>query len=64
MVRSKRTYPRGEFVTILFTGAAGGTTYSFENGLVLHPGDFVEVKPIGHWLALLKSGNAEVVEET
>ena len=50
-----------ERVKVRFTGEAGGTRY-VAGKLVLEKGDTIVVAPVGHWAALLKSGNAEVVE--
>jgi hypothetical protein len=56
-------------LTILFTGKAGATSYSY-GGKTLQRGDTAPVdsvdekgKPTGHWAALLKTGNAELVKE-
>jgi hypothetical protein len=55
-------------VWIRFTGTAGATLYTYDDGdKLMKPGDMVAivlaVLPGSHWEALLQSGNAEVVEE-
>ena len=56
--------PRRELITVRFTGAAGASQYSYDDGrVVLNPGDERITEPAAHWDALLASGNAEVVPE-
>jgi len=58
----KDSAPTGATVVLRFTGASGGTTYVYDGGRGrLRPGDTVRVIPKGHWLALLESGDAEIV---
>lgn len=53
----------GTLVTLRFTGAAGGTVYVYDGGRSsLRLGDTVRVSLKGHWLALLESGNVEIVK--
>ena len=49
---------------VRFTGAAGGTIYNWDGG-ELRVGEVAEVSlPLeAHWLALLESGDAELVEK-
>jgi hypothetical protein len=59
---------KNPLIWIRFTGAAGACLYIYEDGeKQMQPGDQVAilltVLPGSHWDALLKSGNAEVVEE-
>lgn len=52
---------------LVFTGAAGATSYAYGKS-ILERGDQVRIeldekgKPTGHWAALIKSGNAELVK--
>ena len=59
MPAKKKSPP--ERVMIRFTGDAGGTRY-VTGRLVLERGDTIVVPLAGHWQALVKSGNAEVVK--
>ncbi|MBN1630480.1 MAG: hypothetical protein JW990_11995 [Thermoleophilia bacterium] len=53
----------GSVATVRFTGASGGTSYSYEGGkATLGKGETVRVTLKGHWLALLASGNAEIAK--
>lgn len=53
----------GQSVTLRFTGKAGGTEYVYGNGKSkLTKGQTVRVVARGHWLALLSSGDAEIVK--
>ena len=53
----------GTVAVIRFTGKAGGTAYVYEGGKSrLDKGQTVRVTVKGHWLALLASGNAEIVK--
>lgn len=61
-----RRKAQGPLIWIRFTGAAGGTIYNYKDGeKTLKVGDSVAVlgEVSGHWLALLESGDAELVEE-
>ena len=53
----------GNLVSIRFTGAAGGTLYSVGDKVVLTRGDEINVPYEGHWINLVLSGNAEIVEQ-
>lgn len=60
--------PKDPLIWIRFTGAAGASLYTYEDGAKqMRPGDQVAILltilPGSHWDALLKSGNAEVVKE-
>jgi hypothetical protein len=62
--RRATSVPGGEFATIRFTGASGGTLYAAEGGeVVLRPGDTIRRPCTGHWAALVDSGDAEIVRE-
>jgi len=63
MARRRRGAREG-MVTIRFTGAAGADSYTVDDGeILLEKGDMIDVVPEGHWWVLLKSGNAEIVED-
>lgn len=53
----------GQTLVLRFTGKAGGTEYVYDGGKSrLTKGQTVKVKAQGHWLALLATGDAEVVK--
>ncbi|MBN1320735.1 MAG: hypothetical protein JXA87_07840 [Thermoleophilia bacterium] len=52
----------GTVALVRFTGKAGGTAYLYEGGKSrLDKGQAVRVTVKGHWLALVASGDAEIV---
>jgi len=61
MAKPKDDGPR--LVTLRFTGNGGACAYVYDGGRAcLRPGDTVRVVPRGHWRALLKTRNAEIVK--
>jgi len=56
---------KGETILIRFTGAAGGTSYTADDGqTVLRVGDTIRLRGADpHWFVLLDSGDAEIVKE-
>ena len=63
--RTTKTVNRpAPLVMIRFTGGAGGTLYTAEEGeVVLRCGDAIRRPLEGHWAVLVASGDAEVVKE-
>lgn len=56
----------GPLTWIRFTGDAGATAYNYDGGAkTMVVGSLVAIvgEIGGHWLALLQSGNAEIVED-
>ena len=64
MPRRPKTEGR-DTILLRFTGAAGGTSYSADGGqTVLRLGDTIRLRGADpHWIVLLDSGDAEIVEE-
>ncbi len=60
---AKKKQQIGGSAVIRFTGKGGGTLYNYAPGQMLRRGETVEVSlPLeAHWVALLKSRNAEVL---